>query len=86
MKKKILSTALAIATASIYTTISPVASAQELALEEIVVTARKRKENLQDVGLSVSAMSGTEIARSFARDMKDLAFISPNLVIDDNMD
>ncbi len=83
MKKRILSTALAIATASIYTTISPVASAQELALEEIVVTARKRKENLQDVGLSVSAMSGTEIARSFARDMKDLAFISPNLVIDD---
>ena len=27
------------------------------ALEEIVVTARKRKENLQDVGLSVSALS-----------------------------
>ena len=53
------------------------------ALEEVVVTARKRTENLQDVGLSVSALSQTEIERSFARDIKDLAFVSPNLIIDD---
>jgi iron complex outermembrane receptor protein len=83
MKKKILSTALAVAASSLGVTISPVALAQELVLEEIVVTARKRKEDLQDVGLSVSAMSGTEIQRTFARDIKDLAFISPNLIIDD---
>ncbi|MFT6275696.1 MAG: iron complex outermembrane receptor protein, partial [Halioglobus sp.] len=83
MKKKILSTALAVAASSLGVTMSPVALAQELVLEEIVVTARKRKEDLQDVGLSVSAMSGTEIQRTFARDIKDLAFISPNLIIDD---
>lgn len=83
MKKKILSIAMAVATASIGATISPMASAEVLALEEIVVSARKRKENLQDVGLSVSAMSKTEITRTFARDIKDLAFISPNLIIDD---
>lgn len=83
MKRKILHTALAIATASIGSTITSVATAQELVLEEIVVTARKRKEDLQDVGLSVSAMSKTEISRTFARDIKDLAFISPNLIIDD---
>ncbi|MFK8048416.1 MAG: TonB-dependent receptor [Halioglobus sp.] len=83
MERKILSTALAIATASIGATMTPVATAQELVLEEIVVTARKRKEDLQDVGLSVSAMSKTEISRTFARDIKDLAFISPNLIIDD---
>ena len=59
------------------------AMAQGAALEEIVVTARKRTENLQDVGLSVSAMTGTEIERTFARDIRDLAFISPNLIIDD---
>ena len=52
-------------------------------LEEIVVTARKRKENLQDVGLSVSALSQTEISRTFARDIKDLANMSPNIIIDD---
>lgn len=86
MKKKILTTALAVATSSLAATVSPIATAapaEEFALEEIVVTARKRRENLQDVGLSVSAMSGTEIERTFARDIKDLAFLSPNLIIDD---
>jgi len=83
MKKKLLITALAVATAPLGVTVSPIATAQELALEEIVVTARKRKEDLQDVGLSVSALTGTEIDRTFARDIRDLAFISPNLIIDD---
>lgn len=55
----------------------------QLELEEITVTARKREENLQDVGLSVSALSQTEIERTFARDVRDLAFMSPNLIIDD---
>lgn len=83
MKKKLLSTALAVVTGSLATTVVPLATAQEFKLEEIVVTARKREEDMQDVGLSVSAMSQTEISRTFARDIKDLAFISPNLIIDD---
>ena len=52
-------------------------------LEEIVVTARKRKENLQDVGFAVSALSQTEIESTFARDIRDLALMAPNLIIDD---
>jgi len=62
-----------------------VAVAQEAAggLEEIVVTARKRDENIQDVAIAMSALSQTEVERSFARDLKDLASMSPNLVIDD---
>lgn len=83
MKKKILITALAVATSSLASTMSPIALAEEFALEEIVVTARKRTESLQDVGLAVSAMSQTELNRTFARDMMDLASISPNLIIDD---
>lgn len=85
MKKKILCTALAVATGSLAGTVAPLAMAQDegMALEEVVVTARKRKEDLQDVGLSVSAMTGTEIDRTFARDIKDLAYISPNLILDD---
>lgn len=75
-------TAIALAVGAGVATTAPVVYSQGQ-LEEIIVTARKRAENLQDVGLSVSAMSGTEIDRSFARDMKDLAFISPNLIIDD---
>ncbi|MGD2008387.1 MAG: TonB-dependent receptor [Cellvibrionales bacterium] len=57
--------------------------AQDLALEEVVVTARKRTENLQDVGFSISALSQSEIEGQFARDITDLANISPNIVIDD---
>jgi len=52
-------------------------------LEEITVTARKRVENLQDVGLSVSAFSKQEIQNKFSTDVRDLVSISPNLVIDD---
>ncbi|MCZ6525466.1 MAG: TonB-dependent receptor plug domain-containing protein, partial [Gammaproteobacteria bacterium] len=65
--------------------ISPVPEvfAQTGALEEIIVTARKREENLQNLGLSVSALSQTEIERTFARDARDLAFMAPNLILDD---
>lgn len=52
-------------------------------LEEVVVTARKREESLQDVGQSVSAFSAEEIERRFARDMRDIVDVSPNLIIDD---
>ncbi len=52
-------------------------------IEEIVVTARKREENIQDVGLSVSALSQEEIDNTFARDLRDLVYVSPNLVLDD---
>ncbi|EED34784.1 TonB-dependent receptor [Luminiphilus syltensis NOR5-1B] len=90
MRNKILNASLAFATCSLAAAVSQVAMAQvdeasnaSAGLEEVVVTARKRTENLQDVGLSVSAMTGSEIEATFARDIKDLAFISPNLIIDD---
>lgn len=76
----VLATAVAIDTSPLFSLPS---IAQGLALEEIVVSARKRAEDLQDLGLSVSALSETEIDRTFARDMRDLAFISPNLIFDD---
>lgn len=66
---------------------SPTASAQDQdgvwELEEIIVTARKRAENIQDVGLSVSAIGQAELERKFSTDIRDLVDISPNLVIDD---
>ena len=52
-------------------------------IEEIVVTARKREESIQDVGLSVSALSQEEIENTYARDLRDLVYVSPNLVLDD---
>lgn len=58
-------------------------SADDWAIEEVVVTARKREENIQDVGLSVSAMGPAEIEDNFPRDIRDLMHVSPNLVLDD---
>jgi iron complex outermembrane recepter protein len=60
------------------------AAAQEPGgLEEVVVTARKREEKMQNVPIAMSALSQTEVEHSFARDLKDIASMSPNLVIDD---
>ena len=84
MNYKISKTALSLAIAGVAATAVPQhVYAQDIALDEIVVTARKREESLQDVGLAVSALSRTEINRMFARDISDLASVSPNLIIDD---
>ena len=74
---------IALAAAGVGVTSVPVVQAQQGVLEEITVTARKREESMQDVGISVSALSETEIQRQFARDIQDLANIAPNLIIDD---
>ena len=62
---------------------APAAFAGEAMLEEIVVTARKREESLQDVAMSVSALGQQEIEANFATDVRDLIYMSPNTVLDD---
>jgi len=80
--RTLLSLAIA-ATAGLGLTPAAMAEDGAVALEEIMVTARKREESLQDVGLAVSALNQTEINRMFGRDLADLASVSPNLIIDD---
>jgi iron complex outermembrane recepter protein len=50
-------------------------------LEEIVVTARKRQEDLQSIPLSVNALNAGQIADAHVSKMDDLAFLVPNLNI-----
>lgn len=52
------------------------------ALEEIVVTARKREENLQDTPVSVSAFSGAALAERQVVNVADVGNFTPNLIID----
>ncbi len=59
------------------------ACAQETALQEVVVTARKREENLQDVGAAVIAVSPQQLDRRFDKDLQDFANAAPNVIIDD---
>ncbi len=53
------------------------------ALDEIVVTARKRDEDLQDLGISISALSSAELERRHDVDLLTLSNIAPNLLIHD---
>ena len=51
------------------------------ALEEIVVTATKRTESIQDVPVSVSAISGEQMETLGIADMEDLSLYIPNFEI-----
>ena len=51
-------------------------------MEEMVVTARKRAENLQQVPVAVSAFNEAALQKSFAQDFRDLAGVAPNVVLD----
>src|SRR5579859_7277489 len=50
-------------------------------LEEIVVTARKRSEDIQKTPISITALSADEIAQENIRDISDLRGLVPNLEI-----
>ena len=61
------------------------AAAQEaernsLALEEIIVTARKKSESIQDVPLAVTAITG-QLREGSVRRLEDIQAFAPNLFI-----
>jgi iron complex outermembrane recepter protein len=65
---------------------APAARAQEqseasdsLALAEVVVTARKREESLQDVPLSITAFSAESLEQRGIESIYDVARVTPNL-------
>lgn len=62
------------------TVFSPIALGNSAFLEEIVVTARKRDESIQDVPVSVSAL-GVELEQASVRRLDDIQNYSPNLLI-----
>jgi iron complex outermembrane recepter protein len=57
------------------------ASANAPALEEIIVTAQKRSENLQDVPISVVALSAQQIKDAGITDIRNLAILTPGLTV-----
>jgi outer membrane receptor protein involved in Fe transport len=56
----------------------PYQSATGAELEEIIVTARKQEESLQDVPISIQAISGDQIAEQGIFDIQQLAPYTPN--------
>lgn len=50
-------------------------------IEEVVITARKRTENLQDIPESVTAFSAVDIENARIEKLKDFVNLTPNLIV-----
>lgn len=61
------------------------AIAQTGQLEEVIVTATKRAESLQDVPISVNALSETTIQEAGITDIGDVAELVPSLTVSRNL-
>ena len=55
------------------------ASAQDRVLEEVIVTARRRQESLQETPVAVTALNATALRDAGVRNLRDLNEIAPNL-------
>ena len=64
--------------------VSNVAIADNFTLEEVIVTSQKRAESLQDVPISVSAMSGEAIKDAGIPDFEELSAYIPNFSVSRN--
>ncbi len=51
-------------------------------LEEVVVTAQRREQSLQDVSMSLTAFTGSALDQRVIEDASDLQFSVPNLLAD----
>lgn len=60
---------------------TPVRAERGIAIDEVVVTARRREEGIQTVPVAVTAISGETLSRSGVLDVNALATQSPSLVI-----
>jgi outer membrane receptor protein involved in Fe transport len=65
---------------AVFSAMAPAALAQ---LEEIVVTARKRSENLQDVPMAISAFTSESIERKGITDLGDVAKYTSGVMLDE---
>lgn len=87
MRRSLFSTTSAIIMVSAGLSTIGSATAQEAkessfgALEEIVVTANRREQNLQDVGIAVSALTGSELESSAITTAADVSSQMPNYQI-----
>ena len=51
-------------------------------VEEVVVTATKKSESIQDIALSIEAFTADSIEENMIEDMSDLAEVVPGLIMD----
>ena len=81
IRKLGLAITVVLAGASVYTT-----ALQAQQLEEIVVTAQRRVQSLQEVPISIEAYSGAELRRQGYRDLETLASLVPGIIANPQQD
>jgi iron complex outermembrane recepter protein len=74
--------ALALAIIAIPSVARAQSTGEDQGLTDIVVTAQKREQNLQDVGVAVSAISADDLEAMGVADAKDIARVMPGVVFD----
>ena len=80
--RKPLVVALAMASAISVPAITAQAQETSLALEEVVVTARRRAENLQDVPIAVTALTGDDLDLRGSANIGELAQEIPSVTLE----
>ena len=82
MNRLIRKSILAVVIASAATFVAPATYAQAV-LEEIVVTAAYREQGLQDVPISISAVTGDTLVETGLQKAEDIQFLVPNLTVNE---
>lgn len=72
---------IAVAGAAELIVASAVADTSATALQEIIVTAQRRRQSAQDVPLAISAFGADQLARAGVRQAGDVAQLVPNLML-----
>ena len=67
--------------ANIHAQQNDASDAESRTLEEVIITAQKREQTLQEVPVTVSAFSGDYIQDNGVTDIRDIAGLTPNLSI-----
>ncbi|NQY02912.1 MAG: TonB-dependent receptor [Halieaceae bacterium] len=83
LSKKPLVGALAAALVSTIPSLSAQAQSESFTIEEVVVTARKRSENLQDVPIAITAIDEGTIERAGIERASDYIGLIPNVTLVD---
>ena len=58
------------------------ASAADAGLEEIIVTAQRREESVQDIGIAISVLSGDSLAEKSITRINDVQNATPSLQVE----
>jgi iron complex outermembrane recepter protein len=81
MKSRTVASAVAIALGAVPVWSAESASSEETTLDEVIVTAQFRRENLQDTAIAITAVSGEQLESQGLTNVEDLGLVIPNASI-----